>query len=1431
MEHGTEFSPALKNNPVSSYRIQFSRSFTFNDLEKHIEYLSRLGVSSIYASPVFAAVPGSNHGYDVTHPGMINPELGTFEDFSRVVRLCRERGIGWIQDIVPNHMAFHPENPWIWDLLEKGSCSRYSGIFDLEPSAGGPEGKLMLPFLGKSAEKAIETGELQFIMHRGTIAIKYYDNLYPINFTSFRALFSSWLSSAPSAFSSIWQKYGLPEAGADSRFLNKEWESAKKEIDESLAADEALNGFVSTILTGINNNPQLKSEILSRQHYELCYWKETSRRINYRRFFTINGLICIRIEDKKVFAKHHRFIKELLEGNFLTGLRVDHIDGLREPGRYLRRLRSMAGEECYLVVEKILETGETIPSSWPVEGTSGYDFLALVNNLLSPRKNYKKLMRLYRNIAGDRDPGQMIYKNKKFILDNNMQGELDNIFSHLDKLLAYATEHKIASYNEKKGITPETLRQALAGLMISFPVYRHYPEEFPLNDLSAAMLDEVFSIAIEKNPGIKNSLGLLRELLFARRPDDSGYDTLLSAFCLRLMQFTGPLTAKGVEDTTMYQYNCHVAHNEVGDSPGAQGISVEQFHEAMISRLSQSPLAMNASSTHDTKRGEDVRARLNALADLASDWEKLAKKWTGINSRLKTSGAIREAPTPNEEYLIYQTLAGTFPFDEKTDESYLQRIKDYLVKALREAKETSNWDDPDEDHEKAVCDFAASLINPRSEFMATFIPFHRKLIWRGIVNSLVQLTVKCCAPGTPDIYRGTELWDLSLVDPDNRGPVDFGRLHDILDKSVLQWNANPGKTIRELYGSAFDGRIKQLLTYLLLEERKNNPSLFHFGDYIPVETSGRYKENIMAFLRKSGNSWLLCVLPLHTGGLVSRREGDYLSAVKWKDTMVNLPDGTPREWENLLTGESHAGRPSPEVGELLGELPVAILRGKTEPSKRQSGILLHVSSLPGKFGIGDFGQQAYRFIDFLSLNNQTIWQILPLAPLTKAQSWSPYASPSAFAGNPLLVSPEMLYFDGLVNYSELENAGFRNTSRVNYEKVSRFNEALLEKAWERLRKDTGNLLYRKYEEFCDKEAWWLEDYALFMAFGRIYGKRDWGRWPADVKNRDRKTIKTAGYEHAETTMLEKFKQFIFARQWQKLKNYANNKGILLFGDIPYYVSYDSAEVWAHQELFNLDGKGKMKTVAGVPPDYFDKNGQLWNMPVYNWDKLKETGYDWWLKRLGRNLEFYDLLRLDHFRAFSAFWEVPAKDKVAVYGKWSPGPGSDFFRAVELEFPAMPFVAEDLGDIDQAVYDLRDEFFLPGMQVLQFSFDDNVAKNLHTPHNHIHNSLVYTGTHDNNTLQGWYDKELGSDGKKRLMKYAGKKIVKSGLNREIVRMAFASPAKICIVPMQDWLGLGRDSRMNTPSTSRGNWIWKMKSEDDYKKIAELMSEFTIMFNRR
>jgi malto-oligosyltrehalose synthase/4-alpha-glucanotransferase len=1415
-------------NPVSSYRIQFNKSFSLKDLENYHNYLKTLGVGSIYASPIFTATPGSDHGYDVTDPGSINPELGTIDDFIRIRKILEESGIEWIQDIVPNHMAYHPINKWINDVLEKGTESAFFLIFDIEPAVSLGSEKIMLPVLGTAPDIVLEKHELKITLHNGNLALGYYDNFFPASFDSFRWLFAPHIDEAPDSFRLIWNKYDLGLRVADRAFLNGVWEVVKKEFSVICTDDPGMQKFLPELFNQVNNSPGLPGYFISLQHYELCHWRETARRINYRRFFTVNGLICLRIEDKSVLEKHHGFLKELVRAGLIKGLRIDHIDGLRDPGGYLRELRGITGAEAFIIVEKILEPGEKIPWNWPIEGSSGYDFLSQINNLMMQEKSYKKLQKFYHQITGDNTSARdIIYKNKKVILSDHMGGEWNNLLLLFEKLFIYAEEKGIASYNENRNITRDTLKEAIGEFMLSFPVYRLYPEEFPLHGEARAMVSTIFHSALKRSSGMANSLKLLRDLILREKTNDREYNRLLGEFFTRMMQFTGPLTAKGVEDTSMYQYSCFIAANEVGDTIVSHGMDAASFHDAMAERLIYLPLSLNSTSTHDTKRGEDARARLNAIGDIADEWIHKVKEWVKINSEIKTA----DIPSAGEEYFIYQTIAGTFPFDETPDKRYRQRIKDYIVKMLREAKVNSDWESPDLQYEEAVCNFADALFESGHRFMRSFIPFYRKLAWQGIVNSLFQLTVKCLSPGLPDIYRGTEMWDLSLVDPDNRRPADFKMLQLKLEEISTMWKENPAATLNNLYSGASDGRIKLLLTWLLLNERKSDPEFFRYGDYIPLKTAGRYESNIFGFARRNKEKWLICILPLHSGGLTPLKATEHPTSVKWDNTRVIMPEGAPRDWHNILDGGNLRMEDQVKADELFRKFPIVIAKAEMKKSPRKAGILLHVTSLPGNFGTGDLGNEAYRFVDMLSRTYQSYWQTLPLSPVTRSQSWSPYSSPSAFAGNTLLVSPRHLYKDGLITASDLDQVKFARKSRVDNENAGKFREILLEKAWKTLKKDTSSFLYQQFKNFCKKESYWLDDYTLFIAYKYHYKGKDWSRWPENVKSRDPKTLKTASYEFSELITLEKFKQYIFDRQWKNLKNYANSKGIEIFGDIPFYVSYDSADVWANQQLFNLNAKGKMNSVAGVPPDYFDRNGQLWNMPVYDWNRMKTTGYDWWIRRLTRNLELFDLLRLDHFRAFSAFWEVPSGEKTAVNGAWRGGPGWDLFNKLKEKFPSMPFVAEDLGDIDQEVYDLKDTFGLPGMQVLQFSFNEEMASNLHTPHNHPVNSLVYTGTHDNNTIRGWYEKELDRAGKARIHEYAGKKVKTSDIPGELIRMAFASPARTAVIPIQDYLKLGREARMNTPSTSKGNWLWKLENRGIEKGIEDTIRKLTVMYNRK
>jgi malto-oligosyltrehalose synthase len=897
-------------NPVTTYRIQFFKGFTFKDLEQQLDYLENLGVGTIYASPVFEAVPGSGHGYDVTDPGRINPEVGTLQGFMMLSEKLRLKQIGWLQDIVPNHMAFHPANQWIRDLLEKGVHSSYHHFFDLEPGVPGPGKPLMLPFLGSTLDEAIANKEIKLGWDNGNFAVEYFDNVFPASFESFRDVVENALVDAPILFSDHWKNHLLDTSHPSAVFLNTIWETSKGKLQHLVTSDKKSRSFIENLIQTFNDHEHLMRNVLKKQHYELCYWKDTEQRINFRRFFTINGLICLRMENAVVFERYHRFAGRLIRDGYIHGLRIDHIDGLNDPNQYLDWLRELTGKDTYIVAEKILEQDEALPAHWPVQGSTGYDFLAAVNNLFTSVKDYQKLRSLYQDVTPIADsPARLIYNNKKMILTTRMHGEWDNLLDFFDR-------QEFVNYLESEEVSREEMKEAIGGFMLACPVYRLYPRQFPLRNQNRRLVQEILETALHRNPALKKALDRLGDILL-REDGNEDHNERVKAFFARLMQYTGPLMAKGVEDTSMYQYNCFIAHNEVGDAINAQGITTAEYHRQMLERQQQWPLAMNTTSTHDTKRGEDVRARLNVISEQTGDWETHVRRWMEMNQKLKTrleSGILE--PSLSVEYFIYQTLLGTFPFDGRADETYLKRIDQYLVKALREAKRKVSWSEPDEAYENTVCEFARKILDPGHTFLESFVSFHQKVVWPGVVNSLSQLALKCTSPGLPDIYQGTELWELTLVDPDNRQAVDYSLRHELLSEMQARFQKEPSVMIRELMRKAFDGRIKLWMTHRLLQARRKNPDLFSLGRYLPLEVQGKFRNNILAFARNNGNDWFITVVPLLTTQLHSDLQSEYVSKIPWEDTRLLLPEKAPVQWTNILSGR---------VLEVNGELPVGAL--------------------------------------------------------------------------------------------------------------------------------------------------------------------------------------------------------------------------------------------------------------------------------------------------------------------------------------------------------------------------------------------------------------------------------------------------------------------------------------------------------------------------
>ncbi|MEI9918422.1 MAG: malto-oligosyltrehalose synthase [Bacteroidota bacterium] len=1307
-------------NPVSTIRIQFHKGFTFTDFHKLIPFFSSLGVGTIYASPIFKAVAGSNHGYDVVDPHVINPEIGTWEQLNLIIQELRKHDIGWLQDIVPNHMAFHPSNKMLMDVLEKGPGSQYAGFFDTAFASDFFQSPLMLPVLDEPIETAVSENKIK-ITEDGKLQLEYGGNRYPINEQS------------------------------------KELIINKKET---------------------NTDRELLLAVAGMQYYRLCDWRETNSIINYRRFFTVNGLICLSMHSEKVFEDYHSLIRTLLYKKMIDGLRVDHIDGLLDPQQYLYRLRDLAGPETYIVIEKILEPGEKLQVEWPVEGTTGYDFLATLNNLFTWTHAERQFNNFYNKIITNvKSFDDRLREKKSLVLFQNMAGELDNLTKYFVQL--------------NLGPDDVLLKNTIASFLIHCPLYRYYGNEFPLQKSEQQMILDVLE-DVRRDEKLQTKYLLLLDPLVVKPDEENNeFNDRVTAFYKRLMQFTGPLMAKGIEDTLMYTFNRFIGHNEVGDSAEAFGVPVHSFHSIMAERQKNWPLALNATSTHDTKRGEDLRMRLNVLTDMADEWITLAKRWLALDV-CDSQDDVDES----EKYFILQTLVGCFPMNGDTT-GLIPRLEDYFIKAFREAKRHTNWNDVNQNFETSQQLYVRALIQ-NQQFLADFLPFAKRVSDFGILNSLSQVVLKMTCPGVPDVYQASITWDLNLVDPDNRRPVDYESLQHAMDASA---------GLSPLWKTRKDGHVKVFFTKLFLQLRKRHRDLFETGNYVSLEVTGKHKGNILAFAREHQDIRIVVILPLHMARLIPST--DHIDGIDWSGTFICLPERFTPEWADELTGSkgSHDGKLC--LGSIFETLPIAVLRFERRHTTRKAGILLPVSSLPSSMPIGDLGPAARAFADFMFRSGQKVWQMLPLNATDETVGFSPYSSYSSIAGSSLLISMDDLVEERLLAASEVPHVVKRAASAVIFSTAQEIKDGLLTKAWQRFKDSCPLKLTNEFDQFILDEGFWLNDFALFEWIFRKH-RKPWFEWPVALRDREQQAMEEIRREHHDELRKIKWIQFIFFRQAKRLREYCNKRGVSLMGDLPFYVSYNSADVWQNRHLFEIDVDGAIAGIAGVPPDYFSSTGQLWGMPVYRWDRMKDEGYRWWTSRIKKNMEIYDSLRLDHFRAFVKFWRVPKGETTAVNGTWVNGPGAELFAAIKTDVGEVPFVAEDLGDVDDEVYGLRDHLSLPGMKVLQFAFGNDYPQSTHLPHYYSNNFVVYTGTHDNNTSRGWYEKEISNKQRINLASYTASRSTKR-ISWLLVRMAYASVADTAIIPMQDILDLPASARINTPSSvEEKNWKWRLRS---------------------
>lgn len=892
----------MKIIPTATYRIQFNNSFGFGHLQEIIPYLKDLGISTVYASPIFSAIPGSMHGYDVTDPMEINPEIGSFEEFRLISNELRRNGISWLQDIVPNHMAFSGNNHWLEDFFERGQKSQFARFFDIDHNHPDPElnGRLMAPFLGKSLKETLADGEISIFFDNGFFKLNFPGDSYSLSIESLRLLLENFQQKE---LTEILSRYCI-EAKENNSW--KDWQLKKQELAAELIQ---YQNAIEKTLKEINKHKEKVSAICALQNFSLCYWKESHVRINFRRFFTVNALLCLAIEKEENFNFYHQFILKLYQEGLIHGLRIDHIDGLKNPGEYLRRIKKIVGEDLYLIVEKILTEEEKLSPLWKIDGTSGYEFLSFVNQALTDKEGAARLLEFYKQFTGENQSFKDgIYEAKKSFLHQYMQGELDNLTMDFSRLLDGALAQK-----------QQEIRKLLSAFMCAMPVYRIYPESYPLEANELKIINIAFQQATARETVDPEMLTELKKC-FSNSSEKSDKDARRLSFIQRLMQFTGPLTAKGVEDTVFYRYNPLIAHNEVGDSPATLGKNVDEFHQQMSFRQQHHPFSLNATATHDTKRGEDARMRIGLLSGYAEEWCTLVEKWAKL---YRLHSAEKLAVSGLDQYFIYQSILGGFPEQGSLLQEFSQRLKDYLRKAFREAKLNTNWDDPNDNYENAVAEMVDWLMQPDSEFLKTFLPFFKKICAQSAIYSLSQSLIKLTAPGIPDIYQGAEMWDLSFVDPDNRRPVDYQyRIESLVRLKEMENKSVPEEFFACLRDKRSSGLEKLFLYRTVLKFRQENPLLFIHGDYIPLPVYPD-TESALAYCRYYRKTWVMTVCPLKIAG--RKEEIQWMHAHEYQDIIIRKPAAAPSRWINRITGEVINMEEQISVGTLLTNFPVALL--------------------------------------------------------------------------------------------------------------------------------------------------------------------------------------------------------------------------------------------------------------------------------------------------------------------------------------------------------------------------------------------------------------------------------------------------------------------------------------------------------------------------
>lgn len=884
--------------PSATYRVQLNSEFTFKQLAEIIDYLHELGVSTIYAAPITTSRKDSTHGYDVIDPSVINPQIGTLDELRELAAKLKGYHMNWLQDIVPNHMSFSEENQRLMDVLERGADSSYYTYFDIDWQHKDADRKLWIPVLGNEWSDCLSAGEfsIAFSEDKG-FQFHYYDRSYPLGIEAIREMLICMRTTH------LNQGLGFViedlMKGAQRKELSS-WQKHKQKYIKEIQAQ--FSHDVQQALLIINKDKNKLERILQKQSYILTHWQTSERQMNYRRFFAVNDLICLRMEDKKVFDDYHAFFHFLYSEELIQGVRLDHIDGLYHPLEYAKRLRKKLGDECYIIVEKILEYNEDLASDWNIQGTSGYEFLSFSNRLLTDQVGVEKLRQFYHAFTKTNSSyEELVFQNKHNFLYSQLLGELDNL---MDLLVNLGLTAQVT-------LEPKRIKKALGLFMSAFPIYRIYPFVFPIADEAMKFVERAIEVANSHDATYKAEMTFIRSLFFEEQQEKAERKM---QFIMRLMQFTGPLAAKGVEDTTFYVYNPLISHNEVGDAPMELASTVEEFHEKMISRQMNNPFSLNCSSTHDTKRGEDARARLNVLSHLPHEWEGLVVQWNQENEKFTQTISNRRYPSLNDEYYIYQSLLGSFPENGEADEKFIERTQQFLLKALREAKVETTYTQNDQAYETACTQFVSSILSSTHSFNNTFKPFLSKIINYASIYSLVQLAIKMTAPGIPDIYQGSELWELSYVDPDNRRAIDYNCRKNLLREITEKGTSS----IAYSKDRRLEGAEKLFATMKLLHLRKSYPDVFLKGVYMPLEAKGG-KDRCIAYLRSYNHQHVLVLLPI---GFDLDEQGDFKSV--WEHVVVPLPMHNALEWINVFSETKKRSEGIFSVEGVFSEFPVGV---------------------------------------------------------------------------------------------------------------------------------------------------------------------------------------------------------------------------------------------------------------------------------------------------------------------------------------------------------------------------------------------------------------------------------------------------------------------------------------------------------------------------